>query len=43
DMGRNIFQSETPLAMMKAVNKIVHENYTPAEAFEYLNSIKAEG
>ena len=43
DMGRNIFQSETPLAMMKAVNKIVHENYNPAEAYEYLNSIKAEG
>ncbi|NTV02239.1 MAG: 3-hydroxy-5-phosphonooxypentane-2,4-dione thiolase [Chlorobiaceae bacterium] len=43
DMGRNIFQSDAPLAMMKAVNKIVHENLTPAEAFEYFNSIKAEG
>ncbi|NTU68124.1 MAG: 3-hydroxy-5-phosphonooxypentane-2,4-dione thiolase [Chlorobiaceae bacterium] len=43
DMGRNIFQSDAPLAMMKAVNKIVHENATPAEAFEYFNSIKAEG
>ncbi len=43
DMGRNIFQSAAPLAMMKAVNRIVHENLTPAEAFEYFNSIKAEG
>jgi putative autoinducer-2 (AI-2) aldolase len=43
DMGRNIFQSDSPLAMMKAVNRIVHEKYTPAEAFEYFNSIKAEG
>ncbi len=43
DMGRNIFQSDAPLAMMKAVNRIVHENATPAEAFEYFNSIRAEG
>jgi putative autoinducer-2 (AI-2) aldolase len=43
DMGRNIFQSDYPLAMMKAVNKIVHENCTPAEAFEFFNTIKAEG
>ncbi|MEI8031912.1 MAG: 3-hydroxy-5-phosphonooxypentane-2,4-dione thiolase [Chlorobiaceae bacterium] len=43
DMGRNIFQSDTPLAMMKAVNKVVHERLTPAEAFDYFNTIKAEG
>ena len=43
DMGRNIFQSDAPLAMMKAVNRIVHENATPAEAYEYFNSIRAEG
>ncbi|MCG8377691.1 MAG: 3-hydroxy-5-phosphonooxypentane-2,4-dione thiolase [Chlorobiales bacterium] len=43
DMGRNIFQSEAPVAMMKAVNRIVHENMTPEEAFDYFNSIKAEG
>jgi len=27
--------------MMKAVNKIVHENYSPTEAFEYFNTLKA--
>jgi putative autoinducer-2 (AI-2) aldolase len=43
DMGRNIFQSDSPLAMMKAVNRIVHEKFTPAEAYEFFNSIKAEG
>ncbi len=43
DMGRNIFQSDAPVAMMKAVNRIVHENTTPEEAYDYFNSIKAEG
>jgi putative autoinducer-2 (AI-2) aldolase len=43
DMGRNIFQSDTPVAMMKAVNKVVHEQMSPKDAFEYFNSIKAEG
>lgn len=42
DMGRNIFQSDAPVAMMKAVNRIVHENMTPEEAYDYFNSIKAE-
>jgi 3-hydroxy-5-phosphonooxypentane-2,4-dione thiolase len=43
DMGRNIFQSDSPLAMMKAVNKVVHEHLDPQQAFDYFNSIKAEG
>ncbi|ASQ91142.1 3-hydroxy-5-phosphonooxypentane-2,4-dione thiolase LsrF [Prosthecochloris sp. GSB1] len=43
DMGRNIFQSDAPVAMMKAVNRIVHEGATPEEAFEFFNSIRAEG
>jgi len=43
DMGRNIFQSDAPLAMMKAVNKVVHEQLTPGEAFAYFNDIKSEG
>jgi len=43
DMGRNIFQSDFPLAMMKAVNKVVHEHLDPQQAFDYFNSIKAEG
>ncbi|WDE97259.1 3-hydroxy-5-phosphonooxypentane-2,4-dione thiolase [Lentisphaera profundi] len=34
DMGRNVFQSEAPLAMMQAVKSVVHDDSTPAEAFE---------
>lgn len=35
DMGRNIFQSTNALAMVKAVRKIVHENATDKEAYEF--------
>jgi putative autoinducer-2 (AI-2) aldolase len=34
DMGRNIFQSEAPVAMIKAVRKVVHENMKPEQAYE---------
>lgn len=35
DMGRNVFQAGDSLAMIRAINKIVHENYTDKQAFEY--------
>jgi len=34
DMGRNIFQSEKPVAMIKAVRAVVHEKFTAKEAYE---------
>ena len=34
DMGRNIFQSESPVAMLKAVKAVVHENASVAHAYE---------
>jgi putative autoinducer-2 (AI-2) aldolase len=34
DMGRNIFQSDTPLAMLQAISAVVHESVKPAEAYE---------
>src|SRR6478609_2656809 len=34
DMGRNIWQSEQPIAMIKAVKSIVHENYKFSEAYD---------
>ena len=40
DMGRNIFQSEAPIAMIKAVRSVVHENETAEKAFELYNSVK---
>ncbi|MBN1794763.1 MAG: 3-hydroxy-5-phosphonooxypentane-2,4-dione thiolase [Candidatus Omnitrophica bacterium] len=33
DMGRNIFQSDRPLGMMKAVRAIVHDNVSVDEAY----------
>ena len=35
DMGRNIFQSSDPIAMCQAVGKVVHENYTDKQAYEF--------
>jgi putative autoinducer-2 (AI-2) aldolase len=35
DMGRNIFQSESPVAMIKAIRKIVHEGEKPKAAYDF--------
>jgi 3-hydroxy-5-phosphonooxypentane-2,4-dione thiolase len=43
DMGRNIFQSEAPVAMIKAIRAVVHDDETPAAAFELYNSQKNQG
>ncbi len=42
DMGRNIFQSDCPVAMIQAVNKVVHEGLKPEDAFEAYRSLKSE-
>ena len=42
DMGRNIFQSDAPKAMMQAVRKVVHENMRPAEACDLYETLKNE-
>jgi putative autoinducer-2 (AI-2) aldolase len=42
DMGRNIFQSESPAAMIQAVRKVVHEQMKPERAYEYYLSVKNE-
>jgi putative autoinducer-2 (AI-2) aldolase len=33
-MGRNVFQSENPVGMLKALEAVVHNDATGAEAFE---------
>jgi len=38
DMGRNIFQSNNPKAMMKAIKAVVHEGATAAEAYKIFSS-----
>jgi putative autoinducer-2 (AI-2) aldolase len=42
DMGRNIWQNDSPVAMIKAVRKIVHENVTPEAAYEMFVEEKGE-
>jgi putative autoinducer-2 (AI-2) aldolase len=42
DMGRNIFQSEAPVAMIQAVGKVVHEFMKPDEAYELFLTLKNE-
>ncbi|MCB1062401.1 MAG: 3-hydroxy-5-phosphonooxypentane-2,4-dione thiolase [Verrucomicrobiae bacterium] len=43
DMGRNVFQSDAPLAMIKAVAGVVHDDLKPAEAFDLYETLKNEG
>lgn len=42
DMGRNIFQSDAPEAMIQAVGKVVHENMKPADAHELFLTLRSE-
>jgi putative autoinducer-2 (AI-2) aldolase len=40
DMGRNIWQNDHPVAMIRAVRSIVHENATVKEALQVFNENK---
>jgi len=40
DMGRNIFQSDSPVGMIKAVRSIVHKKATVDEAYDIYQSSK---
>jgi putative autoinducer-2 (AI-2) aldolase len=42
DMGRNIFQSEAPTAMIQAVNKVVHDAMNPGHAFDLYQTLRRE-
>lgn len=42
DMGRNIFQSDAPVAMIQAVRAVVHENEKPDKAYDLYASLKNE-
>src|SRR5581483_11513463 len=39
DVGRNIFQSESPAAMIQAVERVVHDDAAPAEAYELFQQL----
>src|SRR5262250_3672213 len=43
DMGRNIFQSDAPKAMIAAVSAVVHNGATPAAALDVYASMRAKG
>ena len=42
DMGRNIFQSDAPRAMMKAVHQVVHNQLKPKEAYDLFRTLKQD-
>jgi len=42
DMGRNIFQSDNPIAMAQAIRAVVHKNATPKEAYDLYKTLKAK-
>lgn len=43
DMGRNIFQSEDPVAMIQAVRAVVHDLEKPDKAYQMFNDLKKKG
>jgi len=40
NLGRNVWQNPHPVAMMKALNAVIHENLTPKQAFDLYKSLK---
>ena len=40
NLGRNIWQDEHPVAMIRAIRAIIHENATPEQAQEVYDSVK---
>jgi putative autoinducer-2 (AI-2) aldolase len=42
DMGRNVFQSTAPLAIIQAVRAVVHEQETPERAYQLFLSLQAQ-
>jgi putative autoinducer-2 (AI-2) aldolase len=42
DMGRNIFQSDAPKAMMEAVRGVVHQDMKPDKAYKLYETLKKQ-
>jgi putative autoinducer-2 (AI-2) aldolase len=42
DMGRNIFQSDAPAAMIQAVRQVVHEFMKPEQAYDLYQTLREE-
>jgi putative autoinducer-2 (AI-2) aldolase len=41
-MGRNVFQADAPVAMLKAVRGVVHDGLKPEQAMDLYNTLKNE-
>ena len=41
DLGRNVWQNDYPVAIIRAIRSIVHENATPKEAQQLYDSVKS--
>jgi putative autoinducer-2 (AI-2) aldolase len=41
NLGRNIWQNDHPVAMIRAIRAIIHEDATPQQAQELYNSVKS--
>jgi len=41
NLGRNIWQNDFPVAMIKAIRAIIHENASPKQAQELYDSLKS--
>ena len=39
DMGRNVFQSTSPVAMIQAVHAVVHQGITPDQGYEFFRDL----
>jgi 3-hydroxy-5-phosphonooxypentane-2,4-dione thiolase len=42
DMGRNIFQSDAPIAMLQAVRRVVHDGIGAEEAYDTFRALRGE-
>lgn len=40
NLGRNVWQNPYPVAIMRALNAVIHENVTPKQAFDLYQSLK---
>jgi putative autoinducer-2 (AI-2) aldolase len=40
DMGRNVFQSDAPAAMIQAVASVVHDGEKPDKAYDLFQTLK---
>ena len=42
NLGRNVWQSAHPVAIMQALRAVIHENYSVKEAWDLFNTLKQE-